>query len=253
MLKSIFKKPSTHTLPTTPPLEPTEVKEQVVLAGETQVAVLTTPEDRTFHLQQDAKLVLAFVFSEWDQKQHQLNIKLEGPGATASTVGFFLGSGQQFFRYQVNVEHTAPQTKGHTLLRGILSDQSKVDVQGNILIRETAVQSDAFLRHNTLLLSDKAHSTTTPALEILADDVKAGHAATVGKTDADSLFYLMSRGLSEAEAKQVLVDAFVNEALIRIPDQRARQVAELFINRVLKGETAGSCCGGACCGGQPKD
>lgn len=222
--------------------------EEVIKAGETKVAVLTTPENRTFRLEQDAKLILALVFSGWDQEEHELRVILDGEGATASTVGFFIGTLNTFFRYHINVEHQAPRTKGHTLLRGILKDQSKVDVHGNILIAEGAVQSDAYLRHNTLLLSDKAHSTTTPALEILADDVKAGHAATVGKTDAESVFYLMSRGLSEAEAKQTLVDAFIAEAIIRIPDPRAREVAEMLVARALSPQ-AGGCCGGECCGG----
>lgn len=223
-------------------------KEEVIKAGETKVAVLTTPENRIFRLEKDAKLVLALVFAEWDDSEHELKVILDGEGATVSAVGFFIGRLNTFFRYHVNVEHRAPHTKGHTLLRGILTDQSKVDVHGNILIAEGAVQSDAYLRHNTLLLSDKAHSTTTPALEILADDVKAGHAATVGKTDAESLFYLMSRGLSEPEAKQALVDGFIAEAIIRIPDPRAREVAEMLVQRALNPQ-AGGCCGGGCCGG----
>lgn len=223
--------------------------EEIVPAGETKVAVLTSPENRTFRLEKDSKLILALVFAEWDDQEYELRVILDGPGATLSTVGFFIGMLNTFFRYHVNVEHRAPFTKGHTLLRGILTDQSKVDVHGNILIAEGAVQSDAYLRHNTLLLSDKAHSTTTPALEILADDVKAGHAATVGKTDAESLFYLMSRGLSEAEARQTLVDAFIAEALIRIPDPRAREVSEMLINRALNPK-AGGCCGGGCCAGK---
>lgn len=221
--------------------------EEIIPAGETKVAVLTSASDRTFILQKDAKLILALVFSKWDGEKHTLRVVLNGEGATVSTVGFFVGCGEEFFRYQVNVEHLAARTKGHTLLRGILSDKSKVDVHGNILISEGSVQSDAYLRHNTLLLSKKAHSTTTPALEILADDVKAGHAATVGTTDPESLFYIMSRGLSETAAKEILIDAFVNEAIIRIPDPRAREVVEVLVSRALHPK-AGGCCGGGCCG-----
>lgn len=227
-------------------------REEVVPAGETKVAVLTSAEDRTFILEKDAKLVLALVFTSWDQAQHTLRVVLQGEGATLSAVGFFIGCQEEFFRYRLNIEHRAPHTKGHTLLRGILSDRSKVDVHGNIYIAEGAVQSDAYLRHNTLLLSGQAHSTTTPALEILADDVKAGHAATVGTTDPESLFYLMSRGVSERAAKDMLVDAFVNEALIRIPDLRAREVAEILVRQALN-PNFGGCCGGNCCGGKGED
>lgn len=212
----------------------------------TKVMVLTAPEDRTFTLQAQEKLILVPVFSAWDDQVHTLNVTLAGEGAEVEVIGFFIGSGEHAIRYHLTFEHQAPRTKSQALFRGLLSDRSKVDFHGNINISPRAVHTDAYLRHNTLLLSPQAHSTSVPALEILADDVKVGHASTTGTLDPESVFYLMSRGLNQQQAKDTLVDAFIHEAILRIPDESAREAAEILINQALRPEAAG-CCGGGCC------
>lgn len=226
-------------------LQKTQV--DVIAAGENKTAVLTTPEDRTFRVEEGGTLQIVFVFSAWDADVHTLVIQLVGESASASVIGFFVGRDKVAFKYTIVMEHLAAKTTGDTFVRGILFDQSRVDFRGTIKIEKAGIQSNAYLRHNTLLLSPRAHSNSTPALEILADDVKAGHAATTGTLDADAEFYLMSRGLSREEARDILVHAFVQEGLAKITNPQAREVAEVLVKRSLNPAEKGACCGGGCC------
>jgi Fe-S cluster assembly protein SufD len=107
--------------------------------------------------------------------------------------------------------------------------------QGRIVVERGADQTDARMRHDALLLSDRAEIDAKPELQINADDVSCAHGNTVGALDAAALFYIQSRGVPEAEAKALLTQAFVGEVLERIAHEGAREIVQAFVAERLGG------------------
>jgi hypothetical protein len=118
-------------------------------------------------------------------------------------------------------------------LRTALFDQSKVDYRGTLVIKPHAQQTDSYLAHHTLMLSPKARTETEPCLEIEADNVAAGHAATIGRVDEDMLFYLRSRGISTPEAHQMLIQGFMQADLQKIPNTELRKALAEEIQKFI--------------------
>lgn len=139
----------------------------------------------------------------------KLEVILAGENAKVEVVGLVLGKGQEERSLDAYVVHAAPNTKSDVRVKGVLRNQSKFDFRGNVKIEKGAKGSDAYLRSDVLLFDDAKMGDDTPALEILEPDVKAGHAATVGKVDENMIFYLMSRGLSRKQAEEMIVEGFV--------------------------------------------
>ena len=104
-----------------------------------------------------------------------------------------------------------PQEKKDYVLKAVVEAGGDLELRGKIIIGPQAHGADAFLRLKVLLLGENARAITVPELEIMTNDVKAGHAASVGRLDQEQIFYLMSRGISREEATKLLVEAFLNE------------------------------------------
>ena len=117
------------------------------------------------------------------------------------------------------VDHTKPHGSSREFYKGILDGQSRAVFNGTIVVRQGAQKTDAMQTNRNLLLSDEGLIHTKPELQIFANDVKCKHGATIGKLSADALFYLRSRGLSLEAARGLLIYAFANEMLERIPVQ----------------------------------
>lgn len=133
------------------------------------------------------------------------------------------------------IGHGMPRCVSHENYRGILADTSHGVFSGRILVAEGADGTDAIQRNDSLLLSRLAKSDSRPELEIYADDVKCAHGATVGQIDADSLFYLRTRGLDEAHARDILIYAFAATSVARIETPSLRQRVERAIRSLLPG------------------
>ncbi len=136
------------------------------------------------------------------------------------------------------IDHNKPRCVSHETYRGILADTSHGVFSGRILVAPGADGTDAIQRNDSLLLSRLAKSDSRPELEIYADDVKCAHGATVGQIDAESLFYLRSRGLDEAHARDILIYAFAASSVSRIEAAPLRQRVERAIRSLLPGGAA---------------
>ncbi len=136
-------------------------------------------------------------------------IVLSEPGAEAVVVGSFAANGSDQVMVSVKVHHTAPNTKATTTLKGAADDQAFIKFVGSIVIDKNCGSSNSFLTERILLLSDSARAEAVPELEILTDDVRCSHAASVSKIPEAQLFYLMSRGVSREEAKKLVVEGFL--------------------------------------------
>jgi Fe-S cluster assembly protein SufD len=132
-------------------------------------------------------------------------------------LGLYFGDGSQHFDHNTSQDHIAGHANSDLLYKGALDDASRAVFRGIIRVWPGAQQTDAYQTNRNLLLSPEARADSLPNLEIQADDVKCSHGATVGQLDQESLFYLMSRGLTRSQAERLVVLGFLGEVLSRLP------------------------------------
>jgi Fe-S cluster assembly protein SufD len=165
--------------------------------------------------------------------RHELNVRLEGERAMLQADGVLLGDGRRHVDTRLGIDHIARDTACALGWRGLAGQRGKVVFHGGITIRAGADGSAADLSNKNLLLSSDAEIDTQPVLEIHADEVKAAHGATVGQLDPTALFYLRSRGLTEADARRLLTAAFCREIVAGIADEATRALCDAALDRVL--------------------
>jgi Fe-S cluster assembly protein SufD len=165
--------------------------------------------------------------------RHVLNVQLEGQGASLACNGVLLASGRQHSETRLGVAHVARDTRCELTWRGLAAGRARVVFHGGIVIHAGADGSDARLSNKNLLLGDNAEIDTQPVLEIHADEVKAAHGATVGQLDPTALFYLRSRGLTEADARRLLTAAFCREVILGVDAPDLRACLEQAVDRAL--------------------
>ena len=124
--------------------------------------------------------------------------------------------GSQHCDHQTRVEHARPNCFSREVYKGVLDGTSHGVFNGKVYVRPAAQKTDGKQTNNTLLLSDQAQIDTKPQLEIFNNDVKCSHGSTIGRLDENSLFYLRTRGLEEADARRLLTYAFASELVNRI-------------------------------------
>lgn len=161
-----------------------------------------------FYFMQGAKLT-----------RNEIRVTLGGPAAETSFNGIALLKNEQVGDTTILAEHKTQQTASHQFFRTVLDERARGVFQGKVHVHHTAQKTDGYQLSNALLLSDTAEMDTKPELEIYADDVKCSHGATTGQLDSEALFYLRSRGLSEAQARRILIQAFVDEVADKIGDE----------------------------------
>lgn len=152
--------------------------------------------------------------------------------------GLYYVDGRRHVDHNTVINHASPNCNSHEYYRGILAGTARGVFSGRIVVGEGADGTDAVQRSDSLLLSKLARSDARPELEIYADDVKCAHGATVGQLDEESLFYLRSRGLSESDARDVLIYAFAAATLERIASETLRARATAGIAALLPGGSA---------------
>jgi Fe-S cluster assembly protein SufD len=150
------------------------------------------------------------------------DLDLIGQGATGRMSGFYFTDGIQHLDHDTQQNHLAPNTTSDLLFKGALRDQSRSVWQGMIYVAPGAQKTDGYQANRNLVLSSEARADSIPGLEILADDVRCTHGATVGKIDADQLFYLRSRGIPPREAERLIVEGFFDPIMQRIPFEGVR-------------------------------
>jgi Fe-S cluster assembly protein SufD len=149
--------------------------------------------------------------------RHELDCALAGEGAECRFNGLALARGQAQVDTHTRFDHLAPHTTSREWVKGVFDDESRGVFSGRVVVHPNAQRSDAEQSNRNLLLSPRAEADSRPQLEIYANDVKCAHGAATGSLDPDQLFYLRSRGLEMAHARQLLVYAFAVDALARLP------------------------------------
>jgi Fe-S cluster assembly protein SufD len=158
---------------------------------------------------------------------------LAGPGAQAFVHGFMFGDDRQRFHLHTLQRHLVDHTTSDLLIKGCLRDHARSVYQGLIQVSEGAQRTDAYQANRNLLLSDTARADSIPGLEILANDVRCTHGATIGSVDPEQMYYLMARGLPRAVAQRLIVEGFFAPVLDRIPLEAVRERLRAEIERKI--------------------
>lgn len=159
---------------------------------------------------------------------------LAAEGIECTLNGLSLATGRQHVDNHTTIDHSSPHCNSHELYKSILDEKARGVFNGKIFVRKDAQKTDAKQTNKTLLLSDEATIDTKPQLEIFADDVKCTHGATVGQLDDEQIFYLRSRGIGEAEAKDILTFAFASDVINRVHVEALRNQLDAMIQARLR-------------------
>jgi Fe-S cluster assembly protein SufD len=161
---------------------------------------------------------------------------LEGAGAFSEMLGIFFADEDQHFDHRSEQDHVAPNCTSDLLYKGALRDRSRGVYSGWVHVRPNAQKTNAMQTSRNIILSDSAFARSIPNLEIEANDVRCGHAASVGPVEEEQLFYLTSRGIPRAEAEKLIVFGFFNEVLDRVTLEQVRTSAARAIEAELERE-----------------
>lgn len=154
-----------------------------------------------------------------DVARFEAHVRLLVDDATAFVDGIALASAGQSHDMYAHVDHRMPETTSDQVFRTVAAPRGKTSFQGKITVAKGAQKTIADQSFKALLLDRTAEANAKPELEIFADDVKCSHGATIGELDQKALFYLISRGIDPVTARQMLIDAFMDDALLRIQDE----------------------------------
>lgn len=152
----------------------------------------------------------------------QIRIHFGGPGSCCHYAGAMMLRGHAHADFTLVVDHAAEGCESRELVKAVVDGRSRGVFQGKVIVERGAQKTDGKQMANALLLSDEAEFDSKPELEIFADDVACGHGSTAGQLDEDLMFYLRARGIPEAEARALLIAAFIGEALDGIENESLR-------------------------------
>ncbi|HVD94116.1 MAG TPA: Fe-S cluster assembly protein SufD [Vicinamibacterales bacterium] len=156
---------------------------------------------------------------------------LDGEGGDCILNGLYLSDKERLIDNHTTIDHAKPHCGSHEVYKGILGGTSRAVFNGKIIVRQDAQKTDAKQTNRALLLTDGATINTKPQLEIFADDVKCTHGAAIGQLDDEAIFYLRARGMTYAEARDMLIHAFAGQVLdgVQLEPLRVALEAELFV------------------------
>lgn len=203
-------------------------------ANSEEVIFTHTLNSSEINIGKNSNLTFVALINKGWQETQTLNFNFKNKGATLNFLALIIGTDEETFAFTTFSNHTTTNTNAYYTIRSALFDKSKIDYKGNLIIKAKAQITDSYLAHHSLMLSKDAKVETIPSLEIEADDVKAGHAATMSAIDDEMLFYLSSRGLDKRTAKQLLIRNFFEIDLGIIPDEDLRQKISAEIEKNLE-------------------
>ncbi len=165
-----------------------------------------------------------FTLSKGSQlARSDISVKFQGEYASCNLYGLSYSKHRQHLDHHTIIDHAVGHCTSNEFYRSVLDDKSRVVFNGRVIVRDGATQTETHQVNHNLLLSSDAEIDTKPELEIYHDDVKCTHGATIGQLDEEALFYLRSRGLSEAAARELLIQAFGDKVLQCITDEKLRE------------------------------
>ena len=158
--------------------------------------------------------------------KHDINCSLNNEYGSVVLNGIIDLDDKKHHEIKTNINHNEENCKSYQLIKSVLNENSKGIYQGKIYVNSKAQKTDGYQLSRALLLSDEVEFNAKPELEIYADDVKCSHGSTSGNVDEDSIFYLMSRGLSYEQSKKLLTNGFLNEVIEKITNNEVKSLVK---------------------------
>ena len=181
-------------------------------------------------IQKENSISETFIFSSGsDYVKNEVNCNLEGKYSSAFINGIHLLSKNKHHEIRTNTNHLYENTKSYQLIKSVIDDSSKSVYQGKIHVDSKAQKTDGYQLSKAVLLNEQAEFNAKPELEIYADDVKCSHGSASGSLDEDSIFYLMSRGLDQKTAKELLINGFLLDVVEKITDEEIKKLIKHMI------------------------
>ena len=165
--------------------------------------------------------------------RNDIAVVLRGEGVDCTLNGLYCADADRLVDNHTTIDHANPHCGSREIYKGILADRARGVFNGKIIVRPDAQKTDAKQTNRALLLSEDARINTKPQLEIFANDVKCTHGAAVGQLDEEALFYVRSRGLSDVDARHLLIRAFASDVVNRVPIDAVRSSVEGRLYRQL--------------------
>ncbi len=180
--------------------------------------------------QKENSISETFIFSSGsDYIKNEVSCNLEGQYSSAFINGIHLLSKNKHHEIRTNTNHSYENTKSYQLIKSVIDDSSKSVYQGKIYVDSKAQKTDGYQLSKAVLLNEQAEFNAKPELEIYADDVKCSHGSASGSLDENSIFYLMSRGLDQKTAKELLISGFLLDVVEKITDEEIKKLIKKMI------------------------
>ncbi len=184
------------------------------------------------NLKENQEEVLPLVWTSGSE-EIVINATLSGRGARLNVIGaLFLANSDQV-KLNINIEHIGEDTFSDTLIKSVLTDQASGNFYGLVKIKKGAKNTNTYFREDALLLSKQARAEAIPSLEIDENEVKAGHASTVGPVDPEQIFYLMSRGVTQTDAKRMVVQGYFHSVSELLPTKE-QETLNTFLSKKFR-------------------
>jgi Fe-S cluster assembly protein SufD len=198
------------------------------ITGNTVIIETIRSRDTTlaYRIKQDAMLTIVVLVSGNTNCAIDVGVHLVGKNSRATIIGLVRGSDDAQITFHTMQHHAAIGTTSNLLVKSILSDRSVFSYDGSIFVDQIAQKTDAYQRNENLLLDKTTRARSEPALEILANDVRCTHGATIGMIDKEELWYLATRGIADARAREMIATGFLQSAFSLIPDTMTREKIE---------------------------
>jgi Fe-S cluster assembly protein SufD len=181
-------------------------------------------------IQKENSISETFIFSSGsDYIKNEVNCNLEGKYSSAFINGIHLLSKNKHHEIRTKTNHLYENTKSYQLIKSVINDNSKSVYQGKIYVDSKAQKTDGYQLSKALLLNEQAEFNAKPELEIYADDVKCSHGSASGSLDDNSIFYLMSRGLNQTTAKELLINGFLLDVVEKITEDEIKKLLKNMI------------------------
>lgn len=186
-------------------------------------------KDKEFTVKNNEDVTFVIFLNSTKDQNGKVLVKVAGSNANVQILGMIIADGNQKVNLYTLQEHLKEKSVSDLLIKSALFGNSKLYYEGLIKIAKDAQKSNAYQKNQNLLLGEKAWADSRPKLEILANDVRCTHGATIGKINQEVLYYLKTRGISESKAESLVIEGFFQEVLSRIPDSKIKAKLEKAI------------------------
>lgn len=192
-------------------------------------------KDQEFSVLSHEKKTFVIFLADGKNQEGEVKIIIKGKQANVQILGIIIGFGKEKITLYSLQDHKKPESVSDLYIKSALFDEAKFYYSGLIKIEKNAQKSNAYQKNQNILLSPSSWAESKPYLEILANDVRCTHGATIGKIDKEQLYYLATRGLNENQATQLILEGFYQDVLNRIPDEQIKKELGEKIKKKIEG------------------